>query len=68
MNGNLLKSKMVLYGDTQDDLANALDISRQNLNIKLNATNGAEFSQSEIAKIKTRYSLTAQEVDEMFFS
>lgn len=67
MNIKKLKSKMALYGDTGGDLANYLNISRSTLSFKMNETNGAEFVQSEIQKIKKRYSLTSKEVDEIFF-
>lgn len=68
MNTNLLKSKMVLHGDTGATLAAALDISRQQFSAKLNETNGAEFTQREIAAIKERYELTSQEIDDIFFA
>ena len=67
LNKNLLVSKMKLHGDTQEDLAKYIGLSTQRLNAKLNGTNGAEFSQSEIAKIKTRYNLTDEEVIQIFF-
>ena len=67
MNINKLKSKMALYGDTGGDLASYLDISRSTLSSKMNETNGAEFTQNEILKIKKRYSLKSKEVDEIFF-
>lgn len=63
-----LKSKMALYGDTGGDLAEYLSISRTRLSSKIHETNGAEFTQGEIQKIKERYSLTGTEVDEIFFS
>ncbi len=63
-----LKSKMALYGDNGGDLANYLNISRTTLSSKMNETNGAEFVQGEIQKIKERYSLTSEEVDEIFFN
>lgn len=67
MNAKLLKSKMVLYGDTGATLSEVLGISRQQFSAKLNETNGAEFTQKEIKIIKDRYSLTCTEVDEIFF-
>lgn len=68
MDINKLKSKMALYGDNGGDLAKHLNISRQTLSTKMNETNGAEFVQSEIQKIKEIYSLTSREVDEIFFN
>ena len=48
VNLNLLNSKMALYGDTNETLSKALDLSQQRLSAKRNSTNGAEFTQSEI--------------------
>ena len=68
MDTNKLKSKMALYGDTGRDLAEYLNISRTTLSGKMNETNGAEFTQSEILKIKKRYQLGGSEIDEIFFN
>ena len=59
---------MKLHGDTQEVLANYIGISVQRLNAKLNRTNGAEFTQGEISKIKEKYNLTDEEVVLIFFS
>ena len=67
MNKALLESKMKLFGDNQSKLAEAVGISLQRFNAKLNGTNGAEFTQGEIQKIKDRYNLTGEEVDAIFF-
>lgn len=68
MNKNMLKSVMVLHSDTQETLAEYLGISAPTLSLKINETNGAEFNQSEIRKIKTRYKLTPDQIDQIFFS
>lgn len=68
MNGNLIRSKMALWGDTNGTLAEYLGISRQRLSAKINETYGAEFTQKEIKKIKIRYALTSEEIDEIFFT
>ena len=52
MDINKLKSKMALYGDNGGDLATYLQISRTTLSSKMNETNGSEFTQNEILKIK----------------
>lgn len=65
---NLLISKMKLFGDTQESLAKALNLSLARTNAKINGTNGAEFTMSEIQIIKIRYNLTPEEVDEIFLS
>ena len=67
MNKNKLVSKMKWFGDRNEDLAEAIGISQQRFSAKLNGTNGAEFTMSEIRAIKIRYNLTAEEVDEIFF-
>ena len=67
MNARLLRSKMVLFGDTQGELAEALGISQQRLSAKMNETNGAEFNQREIRIIRQRYDLTAEELSLIFF-
>lgn len=68
MNKNLLLSKMKLHGDTNSDLASAIGISSQRFSAKLNEYHGAEFNQGEIAKIRERYSLTDEEVVQIFFT
>ena len=66
MNKNMFVSKMKLFGDTQEILAATLGISLSRLNAKINETDGAEFTQSEITFIKIRYRLTAKEVGNNF--
>jgi hypothetical protein len=59
---------MKLFGDTQESLSEALNLSLARTNMKINGTDGAEFTSSEIVIIKTRYNLTAEDVDEIFLS
>ena len=68
MNKKLLEAKMKLHGDIGKTLAMHIGIARTTLSNKMNETNGAEFTQREISRIKERYSLTAEEVDEIFFA
>ena len=68
MNKNMLVSKMKLFGDSQEDLSKALGISLVRTNAKINGTDGAEFRQGEIAIMRSRYNLTADEVDQIFFA
>lgn len=56
---------MVLHGDTQRTLAEALEMAELTLSKKLNEKN--EFTQSEIKAIKKRYNLKPEEVDAIFF-
>ena len=68
VNKNLFVSKMKLFGDTQEILAEALGISLSRLNAKINETGGAEFKQSEITFFRNRWHLTPEEVDQIFFA
>ena len=68
MNKNELEAVMKRYGDNGGILAAFLGIARSTFSAKLNETNGAEFTQGEITKIKERYSLTAVEIDTIFFA
>lgn len=67
MNKELLRSVMALNGDTNRDLANFLNISEQSVSNKINE-NGTEFKQGEIALIRRRYNLTADQVTNIFFA
>lgn len=67
MNPNLLKGFIAKFSDTQEKLAEYLGISPSNLNAKING-NGASFRQNEIAAIKTRYHMSAKDIDEVFFT
>lgn len=67
INKNMLISKMKLIGDTQAHLACALRLSLARTNAKINETDGAEFTRDEMAIIKNRYHLTADEIDQIFF-
>jgi hypothetical protein len=65
---NILTSKMKLFGDTQESLSEALNLSLARTNMKINGTDGAEFTSSEIYIMTIRYNLTAEEVVEIFLS
>lgn len=67
MNSKLLRSVMVLHGDTNETLANYLNISVQSLSNKINER-GTEFKQGEICKIKEKYNLDNDMVDRIFFA
>jgi DNA-binding XRE family transcriptional regulator len=70
MNKALLKSIIALHGDTTLGLAKYLGLSRQSLYNKMNETGkpSTEFKQGEIAMIRDRYKLNAEEVEAIFFS
>ena len=67
MNKELLRSIMVLHGDTNKDLAEFLKISEQSVSGKINE-NGTEFKQGEIAKIRDKYNLSPEQVEAIFFA
>ncbi len=62
-----LESVMRLHGDTGTSLAKYIGISRTTFSAKINETNGAEFTQGEIAIIKEKYSLCPDDVVAIFF-
>lgn len=61
-----LKEQMDRYGDSQEELAEYLGVTYQTLSKKLNGH--GDFSRTEIRKMKDRYSLTAQQIDHIFFT
>ncbi len=67
MNKNMLESVMKLNGDTGTSLASYLGIARSTFSAKINETNGAEFTQGEISKIKQKYSLRGEDIEKIFF-
>lgn len=66
MNKKLLESKMKLFGDSNVSLAKFLGITPQSLSAKTNEK--SDFKKCEIVKIKERYKLTSEEVDNIFFA
>jgi hypothetical protein len=67
MNTKLFRSIMVLNNDTNKSLAEFLNLSEQTVCNKINE-NGTEFKQGEIAMIKDRYNLTADQIADIFFN
>ena len=67
MNKKALLSKMVLFGDNGGTLSEALGMSRSTFSAKINES-GAEFTQGEIMLIMERYSLSPEEVADIFFN
>ena len=64
MKKNLLFSKMALFGDSIETLAEYLGITRQTLTQKIEGK--SQFKQKEITMIAVRYKLTPEEVYEIF--
>ena len=67
MNKTELEVEMKRHGDTGKTLAEYLGITRGTFSMKLNETNGAEFTQGEIMAIVERYSLSSERLKEIFF-
>lgn len=65
VNENLLKSKIVLFGDTLSDLADYIGITRQTLTMKISGV--TSFTQPEIKRIIMKYDLTPEETETIFF-
>lgn len=65
MQPKLFKSKMVLNGDTIGSLSESLNIHRNTLGEKIDGK--AQFKQSEIDFFITHWSLTPNEVVQIFF-
>lgn len=63
----MLRSIMMRHGDTNASLAKYLGITEQSVSNKINE-NGTEFKQGEIAKIKVKYNLDSEAIDQIFFA
>ena len=68
MNSKELKIEMLRHGETGEHLSVILGISRQTLSNKMSEKQNAEFTQSEIARIKDHYQLSNDRVEEIFFA
>lgn len=65
MNTNELKATMKRHGDTQEKLAEALDLQISGVNERVNGK--VEFRRSEINTIRERYNLSPEETIKIFF-
>lgn len=65
MNTNMLKSKRVLLGCTQKDVAKHIGISEKTYNFKEKGK--IYFKPNEIISITSKLNLTIQEVNKIFF-
>ncbi len=68
MNKLSLESIMKKFGDTQSSLAEYLGITRTSINKKINEKNGSSFTQPEMKAIIDKYSLSADDINEIFFA
>lgn len=66
INGDLLKSKMVLLGYTQKTLAEEIDVASVTLNYIFNNKNLP--SLSVMRKLQKALQLTPEDISEIFFS
>lgn len=66
MNSNELKAEMRRNDDTQEKLAEALDISVSGVNDRINGR--VEFRRSEINAIRQRYNLSPEDTIRIFFA
>jgi hypothetical protein len=57
---------MKLHGDTQEVLANYLEMSLPSVNQRI--AGNVEFKAREIAKVKEKYNLTDEQVTAIFFN
>ena len=65
MNKPLIKSIIAKNDDTQDALAEALNMPRSSLSMRINGK--TDFRASEINCIRKRYKLTQKELIDIFF-
>ncbi len=68
MDKTLLSSVMVKNHDTQRKLAEAMGLSLSRFNAKINEREGAEFTQTEMTFIISRYHLSNDEAMKIFFA
>lgn len=66
MNPNELKAEMKRNNDTQEKLAEALELSVSGVNDRINGR--VEFRRSEINTIRQRYNLSAEDTVRIFFA
>ena len=66
MNSDKLLGVIKEKGDTQEDLAKAIGLSRTRLSAKIHKK--AAFTQPEILAIKRHYQLTKEQIDDIFFA
>lgn len=68
MNKNKLKGKLVECALSQEEAAEKMGISLSRFNAKINGRRGAQFVLGEVQSLKRILDLTAEQVDQIFFS
>lgn len=66
VNMNLLRYFMGEHGDKQSDLAKALDLPQSALSARMNGK--TDFRKNEMEIIRKRYSLSAEDLQAIFFA
>ena len=66
MNMNLLRYFMMNHGDTQANLAKALNLPQSALSARMNGK--TDFRKDEIDAIRRRYNLSAEDLQAIFFA
>lgn len=66
VNINLLRYFMSEHGDKQSDLANALNLPQSALSARMNGK--TDFRKLEMDIIRKRYSLSAEDMQAVFFA
>lgn len=68
MKGNMLKGKLRENALSQEEIAEKMGISLSRFNAKINGRGGAQFVLGEVQSLKKILDLTAEQVDQIFFS
>jgi predicted transcriptional regulator len=67
MNKQAFRAMLAAHGDVYADVAKLLHSTTPTVSDKVNGKNGAGFNQSEMAKLKEHYHLSAEQIDLIFF-
>lgn len=68
MDTKKLKEKLRECSLSQEAIADKMGISLSSFNVKINGRRGAQFVLGEVQSIKKILNLTAEQVDQIFFS
>ena len=68
MNKRLLRSIMILHGETRKKLAEYLGIAPVTLSYKMNESHGRCFDKAEIEAIAKHYELSSEQILSIFFA
>lgn len=68
MNKNLFDLILLSHAEDQASLAEFLGLTKHHVSAKLDERGGFEFNQAEISMIKEKFSLSPEEIDNLFFN